>query len=311
MTATPIEGLAPVVWFLTARDGGSSVRITPGLTLREDGTGRLLLGTRADAHGWIRFDIENEAPWVTVTSPQFTLASGTRVLGARLRLDETLELALPSTVFQISRSFADRGRARRTQVRLVRVDSNRGEPESPPIRLLPSVAEREHAIEEEAFEEVMLDIAAPLPAYAAPSSAPPKRTTAPAAVVARRARIPQPPPRRWRMTAILVGVAALLLALEVATPVRSPLAQHDDVLAAATESPSEAGAVAATSTEVSPLIASVEALLAASEGLAEGPDDATLRFAVEAYQLAAHEQPENRALQSRLAELRGRLMTRR
>jgi hypothetical protein len=332
MTATPIEGQAPVVWFLTAHDDSSSIRITPGLTLREDAAGRLRFTMKPDQQGWIRFDLDDGAPWVTVVSPQHTLMSGKRTLGNRMRLDESLTLALPHVTFQISRSFADRRRAHRTEVRLVRTD-HADSTEAPSLRLLPQTRpdidvapvkepaprpERPAAVPAASLDVAdRVDFSAPLPAYArAEPAVRPRPLDAPVVAPRRDRRRPRPERRSHRLLGWTAGLLALLWAANVGIPLALPAM---DALAPAGSAP-EAATPNAVITEtgydesfVDPAEPTVEPTAAApgslltsvEELLSQRPqqDAATLRFAIEAYQAASLDHPRDRALRERLADL--------
>ncbi len=296
MTVSARQGVTPTTWFLIARGGASTIRISPGLTLREDpASGELQVLSRQASDGWLRFEIEGDVLWVEVASPQWTLVAGKRRQAARWRLDGSVELVLPHHTFQISSSLAGTARAQCPQIRLQRrqprEDRQPREQRQPghdqPPRQDKVVSLRARAAKRPTE---------PIPQRVAPITtdtrlkAPALRTEGRRTRPARRHR---PAPRSG--TTVL-STLLLLLAMVVSPQALNPtgnLAGAAGVTPAAMPAPGEPGTA---------LLPQVERLLEAN------PDDpSSLTFAVAAYSVEALRDPGNRALAQRLEQLETQL----
>lgn len=283
MTAIPLQGDPVPVWFLLARDGGTTIRIRPGLTLCEDTDGELRVLRDGHPEGWLRFAVERAGLCVELVAKTWRFKADGRDPGHRLNVDGPMHLELPHHAFLVSDSLAP-GTARTTVKLLRAVDP-----------LVVAVAGNTES------------------AAAAPADRPTRaRSEVPIRTATSRldaaGRRPSPGLRARRKATrpvrghVAAGLAGLTLAVSAgfSSSAWSPTTSGELTLSA---TPSEADQEAGVSTGAATLPGLVEHMLAQSAR----PDRPTLEFAVEAYRSARRERPDDVRLSRRLNELEGQL----
>ena len=313
MRAAPdIDIAAP--WFLKSDDGRSSIRITSGLSLAEDEDGEVILDLEQTPDSLVRFEISDDALWVEVVSPAWTLHGVGCAAGERLRLQPRMVLQLPNNSFQLSTSLTATWTNSEVIVSLV---PRAGAAPTAPVPVL-----HDRAPPADGRSPGPVTRAAKPPQRALgtqsalrwlmpdPDTAPPPQKPAPPVIPlaneqafrtrplhmgGRQRRLAQRRRREQRQSlshfaAALVGVVLMLAASIAHTPLHDA-GLTSERLARASSEPAQ------------PMLEEVEALL--QDGRMN--DQASLEFAVDAYRVAGLYGHHDDAQAARLEELERRL----